>query len=173
MSCGRPAADEYDAWFSGYVARVPGDDPLLALRSGGARTAALLAGIDEARGASRYAPGKWSVKQVLQHVVDGERLFAYRALCIARGDAQDLPGFDENAYAAQDGSDGRTVASIAAEFAAVRAATLPLFESFAPSIWDRRGRANGRSVTVRGLAWIAAGHELHHLEVLRQRYGVG
>ena len=106
-------------------------------------------------------------------MVDGERMFTYRALCIARGEQQSLPGFDENAYAELDGSDARSLASIVAEFAAVRAASIALFSGFEDAAWRRRGVANGNPFTVRALAWVAAGHELHHRTVLRERYGVG
>ena len=169
----KPAADEYGSWFQGYVARVPDDELLPRLRTQGEETCALLGGLDEARGMFRYADGKWTVKRVLQHVVDGERMFTYRALCIARGEQQALPGFDENAYAVLDGSDARSLTSIVAEFAAVRAATVALFAGLEDAAWRRRGIANGNPFTVRALAWITAGHELHHRAVLRERYGVG
>jgi hypothetical protein len=113
------------------------------------------------------------VKRLVQHVVDGERLFAYRALCIARGDQQSLPGFDEDAYAANDGSDGRNLTDVIAEFAAVRVATILLFRGFDGLAWTRRGTANGKPASARSLPWVIAGHELHHLGVLRERYGVG
>ncbi len=169
----RPAPDEYAPYFHGYVARVPGDELIVRLRDQGEGTQRLFAGVDEATGMHHYAPGKWTVKRVLQHVVDGERMFTYRALCIARGEQQALPGFDENAYAELDGSDARSLASIAAEFAAVRAATIALFTGFEDAAWSRRGIANGNLFTVRALAWVTAGHELHHVTVLRERYRVG
>ncbi|MCB9885731.1 MAG: DinB family protein [Planctomycetes bacterium] len=169
----RPAADEYAPYFHAYVDRVPGDDLIARLQEQGEGTRRLLAGLDEVAGMHRYAAGKWTVKRVLQHVVDGERMFTYRALCIARGEQQSLPGFDENAYAELDGSDARSLASIVAEFAAVRAASIALFSGFEDAAWRRRGVANGNPFTVRALAWVAAGHELHHRTVLRERYGVG
>ncbi len=134
---------------------------------------ALLGSIGEARGAFAYAAGKWTVKRLWQHVVDGERLFCYRALCIARGETASLPGFDEDLYAANDGSDGRLLADVIAEFAAVRAATVLLFRGFDAAAWQRRGLANGKPASVRSLPWVLAGHELHHLAVLRERYGIG
>ncbi|MBL8729494.1 MAG: DinB family protein [Planctomycetes bacterium] len=169
----RPDPDDHPASFQPYVDRVPDGDVLRHLGAQGRATAALLATVDEARGAFAYAPGKWSVKRLLQHLVDGERMFCYRALCIARGFAGNLPPFDEDAYAANDGSDGRRLADIVAEFAAVRAATVLLFGGFDGAAWQRRGTANGKAVAVRSLPWIVAGHELHHLAVLRERYGVG
>jgi hypothetical protein len=110
---------------------------------------------------------------VLAHIVDGERLFCYRALCLARGETLNLPPFDENLYAANDGSDGRLLADVIAEFAAVRVASILLFRGFDAIAWTRRGTVNGHATAVRSLPWITAGHELHHLGVLRERYGIG
>lgn len=169
----RPGPDEYSPLFQGYVDRVPAGDPLRHLQDQKIRTQRLLEGLGEHRGMAAYAPGKWTVKRLVQHVVDGERLFCYRAMCIARGDQNPLPGFDEDAYAANDGSDARTLASIASEYAAVRGATLALFGGLATDAWARRGTANGKPASVRALLWIIAGHELHHLAVLRERYGIG
>jgi hypothetical protein len=169
----RPSPDESAPFYHGYIARVPDGCVLEHLRRQGERTASLLASLDEARGAHRYADGKWTVKRLVQHVVDGERLFCCRALCIARGETGPLPGFDENVYAAHDGTDARRLADVAAEYASVRAATRTLFAGFDIAAWQRRGVANGKPVGVRALAWITVGHELHHLAVLRERYGVG
>jgi hypothetical protein len=169
----RPQPTDHPASFQPYVDRVPDGDVLVHLERQGVATATLLATIDEARGAFAYAPGKWSVRRVLQHVVDGERMFGYRALCIARGETGNLPPFDEDLYAEHDGSDGRLLADIAAEFVVVRRSTLLLFSGFDGAAWQRRGTANGKPVAVRSLPWLIAGHELHHLAVLRERYGVG
>jgi hypothetical protein len=169
----RPAPSDHPPSFQPYIDLVPDGDVLRHLERQGETTAALLATVDEARGAFAYAPGKWSIKRLVQHVVDGERMFGYRALCIARGEVGNLPPFDEDTYAAHDGSDGRRVADVVAEFAAVRRATVLLFQGFDGAAWQRRGLANGKPVAVRSLPWIVAGHELHHLTVLRDRYGVG
>jgi uncharacterized damage-inducible protein DinB len=166
----RPANDEYAPFYAGYIAKVPGDDALPALAAQERETAALLAGLSEEQAAFRYAPGKWSVKQVAAHLCDAERVFAYRALRIARGDATPLAGFDENAYAAQAGADARPLAEIASELGAVRAATLALFRGLEPATLTRRGTANNVPVSVRAAAWIIAGHERHHLGILRERY---
>ena len=168
----RPATDEYASHFQSYIERVPDGDVLEHLAQQGEASRRLFAATGEDKGRFRYADGKWSVKRVLQHVADGERLFCYRALCIARGETSSLPGFDENVYAANDGTDDRRHADIVAEFASVRAATLTLFRGFDAAAWLRRGVANGNLVSVRSLPWITAGHELHHLAVLRERYGV-
>ncbi|MCA8976984.1 MAG: DinB family protein, partial [Planctomycetes bacterium] len=167
----RPGADEYAPMFAAYVARVPDGDVLGHLRLRGESTAALLAGLSPAQADHAYAAGKWTVKRLIQHLADGERLFCYRALCIARGDTQPLPGFDEVGYAANDGSESRPMAAIAADFSAVRAASLTLFSGFDDAVWLRRGNANGSPLTVRAALWLIAGHELHHLAGLRERYG--
>jgi uncharacterized damage-inducible protein DinB len=118
----------------------------------------------------RYAPGKWSIKQVLAHVVDDERIYAYRALRFARGDATELPGFEQDDYARLSGADERDVRSILAEYEAVRRATITLVEGLPEEALGRAGVANGNRVTVRALAYHIAGHELHHLNLLRSRY---
>ena len=168
----RPATDEYASSFQSYIERVPDGDVLAWLERQGAATCAVFGRVNEEKSAFSYAAGKWTVKRVLQHLADGERLFCYRALCIARGEASSLPGFDENLYAANDGSDRRRLADIVAEFASVRAAALTLFRGFDATAWSRRGVANGKPTSVRSLPWITAGHELHHIAVLRERYGV-
>ncbi len=168
----RPDAADHAPFLQAYIDRVPDGDVFEHLARQAKVTTARLFAIGEARAGLAYAPSKWPVRRVLQHVVDGERLFCYRALCIARGDTGNLPGFDEDLYAANDGSDGRLLADIAAEYATVRAATLELFRGFDGAAWGRRGTANQKSLAVRSLPWIVAGHELHHLLVLAERYGV-
>lgn len=169
----RAAAGEYDPFFAAYVARVPDGDVLAHLTAQARRTQALVAGVTAAQADHAYAAGKWTVKRLIQHLCDSERMFGYRALCIARGDQQALPGFDEVRYAENDGSGNRPMATIAAEFAAVRAATVAFFAGLDDTAWSRRGTANGAPVTVRALLTLIAGHELHHLAVLRERYGIG
>lgn len=170
---GRPAPTEYAAYYADYVAEVAGEDALPCLEEEGRVTAALLATIPEARAGHRYAPDKWSVRQLVLHLADTERVFAHRALVFARGDGTPQPGFDENAYAVASAADSRTLAEVAHELAAVRRATLALLGGLAPEAWGRRGSANGAEFTVRAVAFIIAGHERHHREVLRQRYLAG
>jgi hypothetical protein len=148
----RPDPSDHAPFFQGYVDRVPDGDVLAHLERQGRATCALLVGAGEAKGAFAYAPGKWTVKRLVQHVVDGERLFVYRAMCVARGDVQNLPGFDEDAYAAHDGSDGRLLADVVAEFAAVRVATILFFRGLDGPAWTRVGTANGRPIAVRAFA---------------------
>jgi uncharacterized damage-inducible protein DinB len=169
----RPAAAEHAPDFQKYVALVP-DGPILAhLEERMVGTAELLQTLSEPQAMHRYAPGKWSVKEVIGHLADAERVFAYRALCVARDDQTPLPGFDEDSYAAKANTDRRPLPRIVEELRTVRAATLSLFGGFDAAAAARIGNANGIPVSVRALAWIIAGHELHHLGVLRERYGVG
>ncbi len=168
----RPHPDEYASFYAGYVERA-GDDAFLALAEQASSTPQRLQGMSETQAMHRYAPGKWSVKEVLLHMADAERVFAYRALRFARADATALPGFDENAWVPVSGADHRSASELLFEFAAVRAATLALFAGFDEAALLRRGTANGQAISVRALAHIIAGHERHHLTVLRERYGVG
>jgi hypothetical protein len=169
----RPQPDEHAPYYSRYIDLVPGDDALVALKQQIEETLAPVLRLDETGAGHRYAPGKWTVKQLLSHVCDAERVFSYRALRIARNDSTPLPGFDENAFADASAADRRPLAQIVAELRAVRAATVALFEGFDPGAMARRGTANDSPFTVRALAWIAAGHERHHRQILRERYGVG
>jgi DinB superfamily len=168
-----PGPDEYGAHYAGYIAQVPaGADILGLLARQQDSTLARFAAVPEARGAYRYAPGKWSVREVVVHLSDAERIFVYRALRIARGDTTPLPGFDENAYAPLSNAEAHPLGALAEEWGDVRRATVSLFRHLAPEAWTRRGTASGAPVTVRALAWIIAGHERHHLGTLAERYGV-
>lgn len=167
----RPAGDEHSPYYGRYIGLVPDGDLLatLAAQPGLVREAAATVG--EAGGNYAYAPGKWTVKEVLAHMIDAERIFAYRALRIARGDTTPLPGFDENAYAPESLAASRTVSGLAEEFGLVRQATLALLDSLTPEVAARRGTASDSPVSVRAIAWIIAGHAAHHLGILRERYG--
>jgi len=167
----KPAPDEHLAYYAKYIALV-GDDALAALNEQWPRTVRLLDGLDATRALHRYAPGKWSVQEVLGHVIDAERVFTYRALTFARQDPAALPGFDENQWMPAAGFDRRPLASIVDEFRVTRAATLAFFGSLDEEALTRRGRANNAEVSVRALAHIIAGHELHHVSILRERYGL-
>jgi hypothetical protein len=167
----KPEADEHVPYYGKYIQLV-GDDALAALRASSAATPRLLSGVAEPRAMFRYGPDKWSVKEVLGHIIDGERVFAYRALRFARKDATPLAGFDENEWVPAGRFDRRTLADLVAEYEAVRAATLAMFGSFDEEDLLRRGKANDAVVSVRALAHIIAGHELHHVGLLRERYGL-
>jgi len=168
----RPAPSEFDPSYADYVAEIDGDDALAVLSSQLARTERMLGALTDARANGRYAPDKWSVKQVVGHLCDNERIYAYRALRFARGDATPLANFDENLYAQTGRFDHRAIADLLDEFRSVRAATISLFASFDPEALDRVGVARGLSMSVRALGWIALGHVEHHLGVLRARYGI-
>ena len=163
----RPAPDETATFYHGYVGLVPDGDVLAVLDRQLDETAALVSGAD---GQHRYAPGKWTVNEVLQHMADTERVFAYRALRFARGDETPLPGFDQDVFArAVDVSD-RPVDELVHDFRAARAATLSLARGFDAAAWDRVGAASGHPMTTRGAVWTLAGHERHHAAILRERY---
>ena len=166
----RPAADEFAHWYAGYIAQVPGDDALAVLVASRARTAALLAGIPAAKAGYRYAEGKWTVREVVGHVSDAERIFSYRVLRIARGDTTPLASFDEKVYVPEARFEERSLADLAAELGTVRDATLSLLRGLDPDRLARRGMASNKPVSARAIAWIIAGHELHHLRVLGEKY---
>ena len=166
----RPAPGEFAPYYAKYVDAVPDGDVLDALESHLDEWVALLDRFGEARAGHRYGPDKWSVKEVVGHVTDAERIFVYRALCAARGEGGELPGFDENAYVAGGAFDERTLNSLLGELAAARRATLSLFRNLSDAQLARRVVANGVPVSARALAWIVAGHERHHSNILRERY---
>jgi uncharacterized damage-inducible protein DinB len=166
----RPAPEEHAPYYGRYIELVSGEDPIRALREGAEETRKFLESIPESKGDKRYAEGKWSVKELLVHVADAERVFAYRALRFARKDQTPLPGFDENLWAAGLSTSGRTVASIRDELWAVREATLAFFGNLDPEAWDRSGIANDVRMSVRAAAFAIAGHEIHHRNILRERY---
>jgi hypothetical protein len=166
----RPAPGEFPAPYATYIDRVPGGELEALLADQGRELAGLLAEIPEARGGFRYAPGKWSIKDLVNHLADAERVFSYRLLRIARKDATPLPGFEEDDFAAAAGADARSLADLAAEFAAVRAATLALVRSLEAEAWSRRGVVNEKPIVAAALGYVLAGHTAHHLDVLRERY---
>lgn len=166
-----PQQDEYAPFYATYVERVPHADIIRTLEDGARETVALLRSDGaRARADHRYADGKWSVKEVIGHVTDAERIFAYRLLRFARGDATPLETFDENAYTPAGEFGQRTLDSLVDDFLAVRNATLELIRGLPESAWTRRGTASGHEISVRGLAYVIAGHELHHRAILEQRY---
>ncbi|HEU4571035.1 MAG TPA: DinB family protein [Gemmatimonadales bacterium] len=168
----RPEASEFAPFYAGYVSKVPDGEILKVLETQLREVRTLLSSLPEGRGNHRYAEGKWSIKEVVGHLCDAERIFAYRALRFARADQTPLAGFDENAYVPPARFDTRTVASLVDEFVRVRNATIALFGTFDAEAGARKGPANGKEVTVRALAWIIAGHAAHHVAVLRERYGI-
>lgn len=168
---GRPAAGEYAAYVESDIARVSGSDARVALETQRDEVLALLGGFTDSqvRGVA-YAPGKWTLKEVVGHLVDDERIFTYRLLCVARGDQTAQPGFDEKLYAGTSGAEARPLAELLAEYTVVRASTLALLRGLPRDAWMRRGVVNGYEASARGLAFHIAGHELRHVEALRTKY---
>ncbi|MGR6086670.1 MAG: DinB family protein [Arcticibacter sp.] len=160
------------SWYSGYFESLAGTHFLHALSDQMSATANLLARLSPAKLGFAYADGKWTVAEVLLHIIDCERIFSYRALRIARNDSTPLPGFDENEYTPNSGAALRTVGSLMEEYLAVRRSTLALFQNLSPEMLSRTGTANGHLFSVEMIAVVIAGHELHHLNVLRSRYGL-
>ena len=169
----RPADDEYAPFYAGYIAKVPDGEVLRFLETQLREVRSLLSTIPEGRGGHRYAEGKWSIKEVIGHMCDAERIFSYRALRIARGDDTPLAGFDENKYVPAGKFDARTMASLVDEVVQVRDATMSLVRTLDAEMGARRGNASGKTVSTRALVYIIAGHMAHHTAVLRERYGVG
>ncbi len=166
----RPQAGEYAPYYDRYISLVQGDDILNTLDQQRRQMLLLLSGRDEEDGNFRYAPEKWSAKEVLGHVCDTERIFAYRALRIARADATPLEGFEQDDYVRNGGFAQRSIGDLVEDFIAVRRATLSLLRDLDEAAWTRRGVANKNEVSVRALVYIIAGHELHHRRILEEKY---
>ena len=168
----RPSEAEFAPFYARYVALVPEADILAVLEQQVAEIRRLAASVPPERETFRYAEGKWSIREVLGHLVDGERVFGYRAFCFSRGDPAALPSFDENQYVAAARSDATPLPELADELALVRRSNLVVLRRLEPAEWARVGTASGKPVSVRALAWVMAGHPRHHLQVLRERYGL-
>ena len=166
----RPVNNEYEAYYHQYISKVPEGDVLEIMETNIRDTVSLLAGIGEDKAGYWYAPGKWSIKQVVGHLADVERLFGYRTMAFARRDKTPLPSFDQNEYVEHANFDNRSLRNIAGEFECIRRSNVALFRSFDPDILMRTGLASGFSFTVRSVAFIIAGHEIHHVGVLKERY---
>ncbi len=166
----RPLPGEYAPYYETYISLVKSDDILAALEAQRLLSAQLFAARSERDGNFRYAPDKWTVKEVLGHLSDSERIFAYRAVRIARGDQTPLSGFEQDDYVRGGNFSERALSDLAEEFDVVRAASIALFKSLRKEAWQRRGVANKTEISVRALAYIIAGHELHHRRILDERY---
>lgn len=167
---GRPQPDEVASYYFTYIDQVPGEDPLASIESQLEESLQLFANISEDQSLHRYAEGKWSIRQVLNHVSDTERAFAFRALWFARGFDAPLPDYDQTIAAAGAHADAVPWSSHIEEFKRVRLATISLFQNCPPEAWMRTGIASGNRFTVRALAFLIPGHVTHHLKILRQRY---
>lgn len=166
----RPEAGEFAEYYGKYIGKVPGTDLVGILETERLHMSRLFAGRGERDGNFRYAPGKWTIKEILGHVTDGERIFTYRALRIARGDETPLASFEQDDYVKNGGFAARTLADLVEEFDAVRGASISLFRSFDDAAWGRRGVASEKQVSVRALGFITAGHQIHHRMILEENY---
>ena len=170
FNVGKPEETEYLPYYGTYISLVQDGDIRATLGNQLAETLTLLQSIPETRAGFRYAPGKWSIKELVGHIIDGERVFAYRALRFARNDQTPVPGYEQDDYIREASFDDCALADLAAEFSSVRQSSLFLFKHLSEEAWTRRGTANDSEVSVRALAYIIAGHELHHREILRSKY---
>lgn len=166
----RPESDEYAAYFDRYISLVPGGDIVATIGAQLDDTFAVLRGLSDERGRYAYAPGKWSMKEVVGHLIDTERIMAYRALRIARGDVTPLAGFEQDAYVAQARFNDRSLVELQDEWTCVRASNVALFGSWHEDDWMRRGTASNNPISARALVYIIAGHELYHRDILETRY---
>ncbi|SDL96550.1 DinB superfamily protein [Catalinimonas alkaloidigena] len=171
MQLSPPTSDEYAPFYATYVSQVS-PDGLTSTLPQQHTVLQYLKHLSDDQAQFRYAPGKWSVKEVIGHMADTERIFAYRLLRIGRGDQTPLPGFDQNPYVEAAQFDRRSIADLVEEFMEVRTATLRLFHTLQPADWERRGTASQAPVSARALAYIIAGHAQHHLGILRERYAL-
>ena len=169
---GRPEPTEHAPYFGRYISLVPDGDILAVMVAQPADLRRVLGALPESKERYRYAEGKWSVREVLGHLIDGERVFGYRALCVARGDSNPLPSFDEKAFAQSSPHDSYPLAELLDEFEALRKSEVLFFRQLRPEDWTRIGVANNLPTSPRALAYTMAGHVLHHLNGLRDNYGV-
>ncbi len=169
----RPGSDEAAAYYQTYIAEVGGDNIGEQLVEQLSQAERLFSSLDDAGALARYAPGKWSIKELLGHLNDSERIFSYRLLRISRGDATPLPGFDQDPYVMAGRFDERPLTDLLGEFRAIRLSTVALASGVPPRAWGERGTASENSVTARALLYIIVGHVAHHFLVLRDRYGLG
>lgn len=166
----RPDSSEYASFYEGYVSQVPEGDILAAMGSESGRTAELLSGLSPEQADHRYAEGKWSVKELVGHIIDAERMFGYRAHCFAREDPAELPGFEQDDYVRSSNAGSRSMQDLVDELRAVRQSNLAFFGGLDEEMWSRRGVGSGCAFTVRALAYIIVGHEMHHRGVIESRY---
>lgn len=166
----RPGPQDYAPYYETYVSKVPPGDIMEMLSRGIEETDRLLGGLSDRQAAFRYATGKWSIAEIIGHISDTERVYAYRALRFARNDATALPGFDQDRFVAEAAFDSRPFAEVLDEFRAVRAASIALFRRMTSAALLRKGTASGFEFTVRAIPYILAGHEIHHRRVIEERY---
>ena len=168
----RPEPSEHIPYYGKYIALVPEGDVLAVLEGQLADVRALVAAVPQEQAGHRYAPGKWSIREALGHLVDVERVLAYRAFCIARGETAPLHGFEPEDYVREAGAESASLRQLVEELEHVRQGNLAMLRRLQPAAWLRSGTADGNAISVRALVYVMAGHVPHHLEILRERYGV-
>lgn len=166
----RPDKNDYAPFYAGYVDALEGDNGIDILVSQSTATQELLNSFSESKGNYTYSEGKWTVKEVVGHLMDAERVFAYRAVCIARGEKKPLPGYDQDEYVKTGNFNKRQLFDLNYEFRLLRESNILLFKGFDEYMMNQRGTANDKEVTVRALLFIIAGHEKHHMKILKERY---
>lgn len=170
LKISRPEKNEFDSYYERYVSLVADGDVISALKAQNAETLALLAEVSDEKADFRYAAEKWSVKELVGHMLDTERIFAYRALRIARGDRTPIEGYEQDDYIKNANFSEGKLADLAKEFGFIRNSNISLFQQLSGAAWQRRGTANGKEISVRALAYIIAGHEIYHVNILKERY---
>ncbi len=167
----KPNANEFPAYFEGYISQLKDDsDPIEQMESNISNMQALINGLTDEQLEYRYAPDKWTIKELLQHIIDAERVFCYRAQGIARNDKTNFPGFDHDAYVPESRANARSGESLLAEYKAIRHATLHMFRSFDQDMIQHIGQAGGNPLSPKALAYVIPGHEMHHLNIINERY---
>ncbi len=166
----RPSAGEYDPYYENYISLVENENILDSLSAQSSELRSILNALPEAKGAYSYESGKWTIKELLSHIIDGERMFAYRVLRISRGDKTPIEGFEQDGYIENSHASERTFSEMLEEFELLRRANVSLFNNLHEADWARTGIANEKEITVRALAFIMAGHVRHHLNILHERY---
>jgi uncharacterized damage-inducible protein DinB len=170
MKITKPNSDEFAPYYQRYIDNIKTEDPIDGLVKSRKEVEKLISKLSKKELNFRYAEGKWSIKEILVHIMDGERVFNYRALSFARNDKNELPGFEENEWAPESKADSRKIKSILKEYKAIRKATIEMYSNFNDEMLMRMGRASNNPVSVRALLYITLGHEMHHLKVIREKY---
>ncbi len=166
----RPKPNDYPSFYAGYVEETEGDDPVKILEEQITRLQVTLSTVSEEKGEFSYAEGKWTIKEMIGHLIDTEKIMAYRALCIARGEKQSLPGFEQDDYVKEGNFNRREMKELMEELLQTRRSTILLFKSFEKEMLNRRGVANENEVTVLAFAFIITGHANHHIRILKEKY---
>jgi len=166
----KPEVNEYALYYQRYIDLITTDDIFSVFKQQAEEIVALFTTLSEEQASFRYAEGKWTIKEVLGHIVDSERIFGYRVLAISRGEKNPLPGFAENEYVRNGKYENRSLQSLLAEYSQLSSANLELFKSLDEEMLSQKGTASGKEVTARAILFVTIGHEKHHLEIIKSRY---